>query len=69
MGRVLVQMNVGASDGVRSGQRFVAFRGNDQLVGTLEVRSVDDTVAVASVVSQQQPLRASDNLVSADGLF
>ncbi|BAM03207.1 hypothetical protein [Phycisphaera mikurensis] len=68
-GRVLVQMNIGASDGVRNGQRFVAFRGDDQLVGTLEVRSVDDTVSVASVVSQQQPLRPSDSIVSADGIF
>ena len=68
-GRVLVQVNVGASDGVRNGQRFVAFRGQDQLVGTLEVRSVDETVAVASVVSQERPLQASDNIVSADGLF
>ena len=68
-GRVLVQVNVGASDGVRNGQRFVAFRGQDQLVGTLEVRSVDESVAVASVVSQERPLQPSDNIVSADGLF
>lgn len=68
-GRVLVQVNVGASDGVRSGQRFVAFRDQEGLVGTLEVRSVDDSVAVASVVSQQRPLQATDQIVSADGVF
>ena len=67
-GRVLVQVNVGASDGVRAGQQFVAFRGESELVGTLEVRSVDDTVAVASVVSQQRPLQASDSIVSANAL-
>ncbi len=67
-GRVLVQVNIGASDGVRAGQQFVAFRGESELVGTLEVRSVDDTVAVASVVSQQRPLQASDSIVSADTL-
>lgn len=67
-GKSLVQINLGTSDGIVPRQRFVAYRGKDELIGTLEVKSVDESVAVAVVVSEQKPVQSGDFVVSSLGL-
>ncbi len=67
-GKGLVTLNLGSSDGLVQNQRFVAYRGNNELVATLEVKSVDASQAVAAVISEQQGIAAGDYVVSAPGL-
>ena len=71
-GKELVEINLGSSDGIVAKQQFVAYRltggGQEELVGRLEIMSVDESVAVAAVVNRQQAIQTGDFVVSALGL-
>ncbi|MEM1097208.1 MAG: hypothetical protein AAGH92_00330 [Planctomycetota bacterium] len=68
-GKTLVQLNIGSADGVVAKQRFVAFRGNDELVANLEVQSVDASESVAVILGEaRRDVRTGDSVVSAPNL-
>lgn len=60
----LIQLNVGANDGVSPGTQFVVYTGNNDYVGRATVQTVDETVSVAKVDSAQRRVRAGDGVIS-----
>ncbi|MEM8781730.1 MAG: hypothetical protein AAGE65_02645 [Planctomycetota bacterium] len=68
-GKEYVQLNIGTADGVVKNQRFVAFRGDNELVANLEVLSVDASESVAVILGRaRQDVRTGDSVVSAPNL-
>ncbi len=67
-GNQLVMVNVGKNDGVVPNQRFVAYRGQNELVAMLEIKTVDASEAVAVVLNEQTGIITGDYVVSASGL-
>ncbi|MEM9754266.1 MAG: hypothetical protein AAF916_12915, partial [Planctomycetota bacterium] len=68
-GKAYVQLNVGSSDGVVKNQRFVAFRGDNELVANLEILAVNASDSVAIVLGQpRQTIQTGDSVVSAPNL-
>ncbi|MEM7577550.1 MAG: hypothetical protein AAF328_08750 [Planctomycetota bacterium] len=68
-GKAYVQLNIGSSDGVMQNQRFVAFRGDNELVANLEVLSVDASESVAIILGQsRRDVQTGDSVVSAPNL-
>ncbi|MEM1445950.1 MAG: hypothetical protein AAGF84_07845 [Planctomycetota bacterium] len=68
-GKAYVQLNIGSADGVVQNQRFVAFRGNNELVANLEVLSVDASESVAIILgSARRDVQTGDSVVSAPNL-
>ncbi len=68
-GKSLVLLNVGRADGVVPNQRFVAYRGNNEYVANLEIKSVDASNSVAVILGDDRAaVRDGDSVVSAPNL-
>lgn len=63
-GITLIQINVGANDGLQAGSKVLIYRGGDVYVATAIVDSVDGNVSVARVNQSNDSIRAGDSVLA-----
>ena len=63
-GITLVQVNVGANDGLRPESRLLIYRGRDRYIGTATVSTVDGNVAVARVTQSAGSIQTGDSVLA-----
>ena len=63
-GITLIQINVGANDGLITGSKVLIYRGSDNYVATAIVNTVDGNVSVARVSQANDNIRAGDSVLA-----
>ncbi len=63
-GITLIQINVGANDGMHPGSKVLIYRGSDIYVATAVVDTVDGNVSVARVNQANDSIRAGDSVLA-----
>jgi len=63
-GITLIQINVGANDGLQPGSKVLIYRGGDVYVATAVVDTVDGNVSVARVNQSNDSIRAGDSVLA-----
>jgi len=63
-GITLIQINVGANDGLTPGSKVLIYRGSDSYIATAVIDSVDGNVSVARVAQANGSIQAGDSVLA-----